>query len=566
MTNHLAFDSETTGLYAYLGDRPFAFSIADEGTEEYIIGGMKEVPETDGYIFIHNAKFDMHMLSVKNIPIPPRIFCTQAISRLLSNLQPSYSLDYLGKHIGFPKDDTVKKYISKNKLYTTTVVSGKKKVDRKPHYDQVPHEIMCEYAKRDARVAYELGVHLIDKLLKRERDKPKEDPSAIPLLKNELALTYVLFEMEKLGIKVDVAYCQAAIDNCTRQVKIQGDLYHELVHKEFVDSNKAIKETFEEHGITGGTTAKGNPSFSASVLETMDNKIAKCILDHRKVYKKLNTYYRNFLDLKDDDGLLHCNFVQGGTSTGRMSCREPNLQNVHKENNPDEDFNPRACFIPRDGYNFFMLDYDQMEYRLMLDIAGETKLIKKIIGGMDVHAATAEAMGVERKYAKTINFMLLYGGGAQKLADALGIDLEKAEKLKNLYFEKLPMVSSFICDTIGTAKLLGHITNWFGRRCFVEEDKEYKAPNYLIQGGCGDIVKKAMVQLADYLADKKSNMVLQIHDEILFEVHKDEEHIVEQLQTIMEQAYPHLRLPMTVGVEWSDTNWAERKPYSKSAD
>jgi DNA polymerase-1 len=351
-------------------------------------------------------------------------------------------------------------------------------------------------------------------------------------------------------------------------------------------------------------TEKGNACFNEGVLDQLTGPLGEIIKDYRHGYKKANTYYANYLYLADSrDDCIHENFRQGGTSFGRMSCSDPNLQNCNKVEESEEKYLVRRCFVPRDGFTFFMLDYQAQEYRLMADYAGEMDLIEQVIGGLDLHQATANMMGVTRKEAKTINFSLLYGSGIAKLAmslfnpsvdeevlkkiqkyafeqrsvDRIGTllsldratvihnleELDKAKAMKDLYFSKLPKVEQFISQVKAVAITRGFVCNWMGRKSHFPDPKwAYKAPNALIQGGSADIVKKAMVDIHEFLRNKKSRMVLQVHDEIIFEIPKEEYSIVPELKRIMEDAYPHKYLPMKVEVDYSETSWQDKKKFA----
>tara|TARA_R100001594_G_scaffold45390_1_gene78235 strand:- start:193 stop:888 length:696 start_codon:yes stop_codon:yes gene_type:complete len=207
-----------------------------------------------------------------------------------------------------------------------------------------------------------------------------------------------------------------------------------------------------------------------------------------------------------------------------------------------------------------MIDYDQQEYRMMVDLAGEHQLIKKIHDGMDVHTATGEMMGVDRRTAKTINFMLLYGGGHEKLAKALGVTNHKAKALKDRYFRTLPKVERFIKETKIDGQLLGSTTNWMMRRYYLyDKGKAYILPNHVIQGGCADVIKSAMVKISSLLKTEnlRSRMLVQVHDELLFEVHESELHLVPKFKEIMESVYqPRSNLRLTCGVDHSWKSWA----------
>jgi DNA polymerase-1 len=214
-----------------------------------------------------------------------------------------------------------------------------------------------------------------------------------------------------------------------------------------------------------------------------------------------------------------------------------------------------------------MMDFDQFEYRMMVNYAREIELIEKIKSGLDVHTATAEMMNVTRKQAKTLNFLLLYGGGAQVLADKLGLsNIQEAYELKRNYFQALPAISNLFTHIMNTARTRGNIKNGFGRVYHFDPDFAYKAANYLIQGTTADWIKFSMVRIDEYLRTNnfKSHLLLQIHDELLFEVHESETHIIPILKGYMQNVSrerPHDLLPYTVGIDYSTTSWKDKKEW-----
>jgi len=580
----IALDTETTGLEPYKGNKLFSIILSTEEDDFYFnfnteldntgqpipyeymlppswLDRFKPLFENSTYTwFIHNAKFDLHFLAKEGLYLAGTVYCTQTLARLVNNRQPSYSLANLGKHIGHDKDDAVEAYISKHKLYTDVDV-GKKKPKRLKHFEKVPFKIISEYGLTDGRVCYELGTYCLDRLAKINMQQLNE---GLPLVNNvlniESNLSKALFKSEKRGILIDKEYCQAAL-------AYELDIYNEACAKfeaytglEYQDSRTVLKKAFEKAGLPYGTTPKGNPSFKDELLP--DNEIGNLIKQARAAYKRANTYFKNFLELADDSGAIHCSFLQAGTVTGRMSCINPNLQNVPKRGEDDAAYPVRKAFVPRPGYFFIMVDFDQMEYRLLLDIAGEEEVIRQInLDGLDVHTATANAMGTNRTAAKTLNFLLLYGGGAQKLADALGITLNEATKLKSSYFRNLKKVKGLTKALTDVAKRRGYIVNWAGRRLMLDEEAPYRMPNHYIQGGCGDVCKLAMVEIDKLLDDYDSTMLLQVHDELIIEVKYGEEEVIPKIKDIMQTVYPHTSLPLTAGVDYSKNNWFDKGAY-----
>lgn len=243
------------------------------------------------------------------------------------------------------------------------------------------------------------------------------------------------------------------------------------------------------------------------------------------------------------------------------SSYQPNMQQLKKDEGDDlkEEFVVRRAIVPRENYIFAMLDFNQMEYRLMLDMAEANTLIDQILGGLDVHQATANLANITRSQAKTVNFGVLYGLGQAGLAKKLNLNIAQAKEIKNAIFKASPEIKDFIYLVMDVAKQRKYLVNWFGRRYnFPDPNFAYRGPNYLVQGGCADVMKIAMNKIDAKLEDKRSKLVMQIHDEVVIELHKDELELVNDIKKIMETIYPHKRLPLTCSVEFSDKNLADR--------
>jgi DNA polymerase-1 len=579
-TGSYGLDTETTGLR--WGDRLFSIILSTENEDYYfnfqpyeillddqILDKYKHVCDLkpifdnpDSTFFVHNAKFDMHMLAKEGLFIKGDVHCTQTIARLLKNNKLSYSLDACASEIGYKKDDTVEKLIAKKKLYTWINIPGKKTRDKDKHYYKVPPEIIIPYGERDGEIVRKLGVHQVEAIL-------DVAPYLNNLCTNERELTKTCFEMERTGILIDEDYVLDARAAAIQEQKIKKEKFTHLSGVPFVDSFKALSLAFSAYPDEKFLkTEKGNPSFNKKSIERMlqltknneAKELAQTVLEIRHAEKIIGTYYSSFLYYMDDDKIIHANIRQSGTDTGRFSYSNPNLQNIPKEEG-DTDYPVRRSFVPRSGYCFTMIDYDQQEFRMMLDYAGEKELIQMINNGHDVHQATADLVGISRKHAKTLNFGLLYGMGVKKLAAQLNISYDSALLLKKLYFERLPKVAEFIDEVIQKGESRGFIRNWEGRRYHIDKrDYAYKLPNHLIQGGCSEVIKFAMVKLNKYLEKYKSRMLLQVHDELLFEVHESELDIVPKLKSIMESVYPSFNgMKLNCSIEHSWKSWADKE-------
>lgn len=591
----LSIDCETSGLSPHLGDRLFSIAMFD-GTEGYYFNfhpypGLAEdwvlpreiMPELQKVFacketinFLHNAKFDLAMLHYEGLEVLGTIHDTEVGARMEHNRHLSYSLDNCTKRIGFEKSDVVKEYIKKHKLYASKADPYTGEVTKQPLFIKVPFDIMAPYALKDAEITFKLGMHqrawIAEDIVNTQAENarlPKHNQLVDNFFNTEKDLVKVCLAMETVGIKVDRDFCERALALEQGAYNKASKAFKEISGFALVDSPKSLQKAFDAVGEDYGKTEKGNPSFTAKTLEGMKSPLAKTLLEYRKSYKKAHTYYQNFLVLSDSNGRLHANMRQAGTETTRFSYSAPNLQALtknDKEEAASEDYLVRRAFIPEPDYCLICIDFNQMEFRFMLEYAMEMPVIEKVLAGLDVHTATAEMMNVNRNQAKTLNFLLLYGGGVGKLADTLGVDIDKARQLRGQYFASLPKVSAFTRRVIKKADDSEVIRSWTGfpfRFPMVNVNGKrmnfsYAAPNHLIQGGCAQVVRRAMVGCHNHLKGMKSRIVLQVHDEFLLEIHKSELAVIPELKDIMEKAYPHKHLPLTCSVSHSWKSWADK--------
>jgi len=577
----LAVDVETTGFNAYGEDRLFSLVIADQfdayyfnfntgpniedrfilnDTHKQKLRAIFEDPYKTFYM--HNAKFDWAFLEREGFTILGKVHCTLAVARILENHHLSYTLDACVKRIGLEKSSAVEDYIKKNRLWEWVSIPGKKTRTKRKFFGRVPLNTISAYAITDGKVTFALGQFQGANLRPQERQ----------VFDNEVEFTKVAYGIEKTGIKIDKAYCLKAAEFERQRCREYAESFERHTALPFSDSPKVLGNAFRGVLKTLLKTEKGATSFNDDSLQTLKNDqthwpIADLVLKHRDAYKKLNSYYQNFLYFADSEDVVHPNIRQSGTATGRVSIVDPALQTVNKEEDKQAEFSVRRSFIPRDGFFFVEMDYKAMEFRMLLDYAGEEKLASKIKQGLDPHQATADLVKIDRRSAKTISFGLLYGMGIKKLAHSLNISEDKARDLRQKYFSALPRVEAFIRNVTSTTKQRGFVFNWLGRRSYFPDTTfAYKAVNYLIQGGGADIVKKAMNEMGRFLNTKQSRMVLQIHDAVLFEISFNELDVIPTLKSIMENAYaPRKCLPMEVSVEYSLHSWGDLTHYGEES-
>jgi DNA polymerase-1 len=577
----LSLDTETTGLRPYHGDRLFAIIVADEHHEYFFnfnphesfdadeilpleaLKDMAELLQQDRLWLLHNAKYDMHILAQEGLELGGTVHDCQAVERLVENdLMRGYSLAECLARRGWAKDDGAMRYLKEHELSAKVEIPGTERETTVYYFDEIPREIIVPYGCKDARGTFDLGTEQMRQILLMDADRPDQCAALANVYVNETALTKVVFHVEQFGLKIDRDYCERARIAEAERMAAAEARFEEHAGRPFIESGKVFAEIMQ--GVNFERTAKGNPSFDAESLPLYDHPVVPIILDRRDA-KKQYDYFNGFLYHADPGGIIHAKLNQDGTVTGRFSSSEPNLQNMTKVEASELATTPwpvrRAIVPPSADFLLVMMDMDQAEYRLMLDYAGAQGLIEKVLGGLDVHQATADVSGTTRKEAKTTNFLTLYGGGVTLLAQNLGVTVERARRIREAIFEAAPEIAQFLERVINAAERRRYIVNWFGRRCrFPNSRLCYKAPNALIQGGVGDIVKIGMVRVDELLRAKKarSRLILNVHDELVFACHKDEIELMPECRRILEGVYPHRYLPLTWGIDHSFVSLADK--------
>ena len=557
----LAVDAETTGVRWH--DRLFSIEIATREKEFHfdkrILGSefdkLKLLFEKPRTYYLQNAKFDMRMLHWENIVLRGTILDLEVLVRLYKNDVMSTRLKDTARLFGMEKLNIVDEYISKHKLYTKRQSPHWDKEFKDLHFDRVPVDILGQYAAHDARITFDLCEKILPLIDERSRE----------VLDNETALIPICSIAELDGCLIDRAYTSKTLDYEKGLIKDSKDRFLLAAGKIFDGSKSQLLDVFTKAGEDIPKTAKGNPCLDAAALDSFISPLAKIVQEIRFYEKRCSTYYSSFLDLCDERGRLHADMRQAGTTTGRFSYRDPNLQQLSKEDSEEDFKRPnliRACFIPEKDHVLVQFDYAQQEYRLLLAYANQWDLIEKIMGGMDVHQATADMVGISRKHAKTLNFAVLYGSGPDNIASMLGISVDGAVTLRNKYLARLPMVQQFIATVKLTACSRGHVYNWMGRKLHLPggiRGNAYAVPNHLIQGGGADVCKRAMVDIAPLLSKIGARLHSQIHDALVFQWPKENLDMIPEIVEVMKNAWPIKNgMEMAVDVKWSDKSLAER--------
>ncbi|WP_038055770.1 DNA polymerase I [Thermodesulfobacterium hydrogeniphilum] len=443
-------------------------------------------------------------------------------------------------------------------------------------------------SKNELQAIKTCGLYLLGKDLKK---KVEEENLTTWLKKVEIPLSEVLFEMEKKGFKIDIEYVRELNQRYQKRLKEIEEKLFEIAGFRF--NPRSSREVgvilFEKLKLPmiKKTPKSSLPSTDAEVLEELAplHPFVKLLLQYRTLYKIKSTYLEAFLKyVSSSDWRLHTEFNQTGTATGRLSSQNPNLQNIPIKG--DEGLAIRRVFISEEGYLLCSLDYSQIELRILAHFSEDENLIRAFERGEDIHTFTAcEVFGVPlekvtpemRRMSKAINFGIAYGMSAYGLSKELRISVKEAEAIINRYFSRYPKIKEYIEKTIEFARENGYVKTLAGRKRYIPEifspNKTVKelgqriAVNTPIQGSASDLIKCAMVALYKELKKQnlKTSIILQIHDELILEVPKEEVEIVKEVAPkIMESPFKYLgfdyklKVPIKVNMTFGK-NWAECK-------
>lgn len=506
-----------------------------------------------------NFKYDYLVLLRAGLKVEGPVFDTMVAGYLLDASQ-KISMDALAKTYLNYKPVSIETLIGKGKSAISM--------------DQLPYSEIADYACEDADVTYQLWTLLKDKLKEDELDEIAREI--------EFPLIRVLAHMEKEGVSIDVDMLDQFSEELTEDLEKLEKKIFDISGEEFnLNSPKQLGEIlFDKLDLPAGKKTKtGQYSTSESVLTKLapDYEIPSMVLDYRSLSKLRSTYVDALPKLVNkESGRIHTELNQTVAATGRLSSSNPNLQNIPIRTERGREI--RKAFVPAEGYKILAADYSQVELRVIASISGDDNMIQAFKNGEDIHSRTAkEVFGLEsldevtpdqRRKAKEVNFGIPYGVSAYGLASRLGISNEEGKEMIDQYFERFPGIQDYIDETVKKAKDNGYVTTLLGRRRYIPEINsrnwnvrgfaERTAINMPIQGTAADIIKLAMIQIDKFLRGSrhKSRMLLQVHDELIFEIHEDEtEELPEKLKLMMENAYT-LDVPLDVEIGLAN-NWLE---------
>ena len=452
------------------------------------------------YVF-HNAKFDLHVLEKAGIEVPTNLnfYDTMLMSHLINEEEFDFSLQSMArKYLGESKEKDLARVLTRDMKWEDT-----------------PAFVMEKYAKKDSQITYELFLALRPLFEKYEdywqtRDKP---------------FLLTLWDMERKGVLVNLEEAHRLKKMCEdRLVQIQIDLgFNPNKKKELHD--KLFGPPPVGYGLKPKTyTAKKNePQVNTAFLESTNHPVCGLLLEHSELKKQLTSYYNAYIRLCEGYGRIHPGFKQHGTVTGRLSCAVPNMQQIPRESPI------KKLFRPEPGFQLWEIDYKNIEMRLAAVYSKEPALLNTFAAEGDVHQLTADLLGISRQHAKTVNFLIIYGGGARALSTQIKLPEADCKKILNRFREAYPNLFRTMTACTASAEACdGVIKLWTGRERHFRSHWDYhKAFNSLVQGGSFEIVKTSMLLLQREGFDMRN----QVHDSVWLMVKSKAE--VERAEKIM---------------------------------
>ena len=567
----VAFDTETTGLdyekdklvgFSFCFDDKEAFyvpfahfylGVADQVSESAAKSAMREIFKHN--VVGHNIKFDLHFVSRFLDDETLNVYSDSMILAWLINPESALSLDKLS-----------------DKLLGHEMVAFKDTVKKGETFASVELEDACTYAAEDAFITLKLYNLFLQKLELQNATHLIKEASDI-----EIPFIATLLKMEKEGIKVDSSFLEQFLVEIKDTLLGLTKSIHELAGSEFnINSTKQLGVIlFETLGLPVGKKTKTGYSTDEKVLNGLNGKhdIIPKLLEYREVYKLYSTYIEPLLKLskKDKNGRIHTSFVQTGTATGRLSSKNPNLQNIPARSKLG--LKIREAFVAPEGKKLIGIDYSQIELRLLAHYSQDSVLVDAFMHDKDIHRQTAIALfgeeeaDAKRGVAKTVNFGLLYGMGQKKLSDTLGITTKEAKEIIEKYFESFPTVRAYFRSIVDSSKEYGYVQTLLKRRRYFDYENatpmfraayERESVNSVFQGSAADLIKLSMNKIHKVINEERLNakMLLQIHDELIFEVNAEEaealgERFKEIMESVMELNIP-LKASMNIGDHWGE--------------
>ena len=510
----------------------------------------------------HNAKYDSVIL---------KRFGVNTVSFQDTLLMSYFINNGLTKH---NLEDLYYYYFGEEKEKFKDVIKNESKRNYND-FSEVPLEAATNYAAHDAYATFQLYLQL-----KKQIAEASENWIYYDIDKK---LSLVLQTVESHGCKIDLKFLSELEKDLNKEIQVIEQKIFKIAGEEFnIGSPKQLTEVFKKLDLkVTKKTKAGDFQTNVKVLEQLEEEgveIASHILQWRQYSKLVSTYTSSLAEHADARDRVHSTFNIAATITGRLSSSEPNLQNIPIRTEIGKKF--RTAFIAEKDYELYSFDYSQIELRVLCEACADPNLLKAFQEDQDIHQSTGQLVfnkkeinANDRRMAKIINFGIIYGISQYGLAKQLGVSNAEAKLFIDNYFQKFPNINDFMKTTVEKAKKLGYVENLFGRKSHIKDINaknfmlrsfaERQAINAPIQGTASELIKIAMLDIQTYLEANncKSKMTSQVHDELLFEIHKNEKDLIPQITQLMEtshQKYKIFQTPIKVdfggGLNWGEAH------------
>lgn len=561
----IAFDTETTGLEKNAEIVGFSFALNEQ--EAYYVplahsylGAPQQLSKEsakraikmiyDGFVVGHNLKFDFKIIENNFDLKAPANYADTMILAWLYEPSKRVNMDDLAK-----------------RLFEYETIKFEQVVPKGANFSAVALENATKYAAEDAYITLRFYLYFLKNL----------DSNLLELAKRlEFPFIKVIMSMENGGIHLDTQRLSALMQEFSKDIKALSDEIYALTAEKFnLNSPKQVGEVlFVKLGLPSGKKGKsGVFSTDEKVLNELVDKhpVAQKLLDYRELAKLYSTYCEPLLKLaqNDENSRIYSNFMQTGTATGRLASKDPNLQNIPAHGQYAKAY--KSCFTARQGHSFLSLDYSQIELRMLAHFSEDEKLLQAFADDEDIHARTAVMIFGESNYetrsiAKSINFGLIYGMGYKTLSQNLKIEANLAKSYIERYFANFTSIKDYFERVKESARQNGFISTLLGRKRYfdfntaspmIKASYERESVNSILQGSAADIIKLAMLEIYPHL-DEGQKLILQIHDELIFEI-KDEK--LEKFATITQDIMQNV-VKLKVNLKTSSAvakNWGELK-------
>ena len=616
-------DCETNGLYALRGNQlcgvgvgvegktyyfPFRHQTLDSNLDSELLPKLMEVMNTCKTVVGYNIKFDLKFLEKEGLEVQDKALVDVIV---MVRLTESTNVNALNL-----TDTLIRRYGPEAGAYDIETKQLLRKNKWTKDFSLCPPDILGPYCEKDVEGTARLYADCKDKIIRSKQEK---------VWKLEVDLTKVLYSMECAGVAVDNKYVESSLDKLNKRSKEVLQNIYNISGDEFnVASVAQVGEVFAGLGISSPQkTLKGRDSWSEGALVQINHPLAGWIRQYRTLAKLISTYIEPYRGTST----MHTTYANWGTVTGRLSSREPNLQNIPRNHFKlhDVEFNTEAeiaeiqgrvdaiiaakgqnvsmsakslrkdvlevwgfvgdesldetndkqlairrMFKPRPDHYLVSYDYSQMEVRMFMNYIGNPDMLELMKhGDVDFHGEAAKiAFKVDkdhpeykfyRQLAKTITFGVIYGIGKDKLAGQLNTSPKEAGKYKAEYFKNITGSKKFFDSVVRMVEQRGWVKSKYDRIYKVDRDKGYRAVNYLIQGTSADLLSERMIEVDKFLTGTNSKMLLQVHDEIICEIHKDDALLIPQIRDILQEN--SLGIPLMVDMELCEPSWATKHDF-----